>query len=77
LNNSAFWIGLYPNPYFKILDKPVAAIVERVNPDFYRPAAANITITLPMQASPPAQVEPGAAKEPALPAAPLPAGVAH
>ena len=73
----AFWIGLYPKPFFKVLDKPVAAIVERVNPDFYRPAAANITITLPMQASPPTLAEPGAAKEPASSAAPQPAGVAH
>jgi NADH-quinone oxidoreductase subunit M len=28
----AFWIGLYPQPYFKILERPVAAIVERVHP---------------------------------------------
>ena len=27
----AFWIGLYPKPFFDILDKPVATIVERVN----------------------------------------------
>ena len=26
----AFWIGLYPKPYFRILEKPVAQIVERV-----------------------------------------------
>jgi NADH-quinone oxidoreductase subunit M len=32
----AFWIGLYPKPYFEILEKPVAAIVERVRPDYYR-----------------------------------------
>jgi len=25
-----FWIGLYPKPFFDILDKPVAAIVERL-----------------------------------------------
>jgi len=25
-----FWIGLYPKPFFEILDKPVAAIVERL-----------------------------------------------
>jgi NADH-quinone oxidoreductase subunit M len=25
-----FWIGLYPKPFFEILDKPVTAIVERV-----------------------------------------------
>ena len=40
----AFWIGLYPKPFFKVLDKPVAAIVQRVNPDFYRPAAAKLTV---------------------------------
>jgi NADH-quinone oxidoreductase subunit M len=28
----AFWIGIYPKPYFDILDKPVAQIVERVKP---------------------------------------------
>jgi NADH-quinone oxidoreductase subunit M len=27
-----FWIGLYPKPFFEILDKPVAYIVERVDP---------------------------------------------
>jgi NADH-quinone oxidoreductase subunit M len=31
----AFWIGLYPKPFFKVLEKPVAAIVARVNPSFY------------------------------------------
>jgi NADH-quinone oxidoreductase subunit M len=39
----AFWIGLYPKPFFNVLDKPVTAIVQRVNPDFYRPAAANLS----------------------------------
>jgi NADH-quinone oxidoreductase subunit M len=48
----AFWIGLYPKPFFKVLDKPVTAIVERVNPDFYRPAAASVTQMLPGQDSP-------------------------
>jgi NADH-quinone oxidoreductase subunit M len=28
----AFWIGLYPKPHFDVLDKSVAAIVERVKP---------------------------------------------
>jgi NADH-quinone oxidoreductase subunit M len=27
-----FWIGIYPKPYFDILQKPTAALVERVNP---------------------------------------------
>ncbi|HZM68816.1 MAG TPA: hypothetical protein VFB95_00450, partial [Candidatus Cryosericum sp.] len=25
-----FWIGLYPKPFFEILDKPVAEIVQRL-----------------------------------------------
>ncbi|HZT40431.1 MAG TPA: NADH-quinone oxidoreductase subunit M [Bryobacteraceae bacterium] len=32
----AFWIGLYPKPYFDILAKPVAQIVERVRPGYYQ-----------------------------------------
>jgi NADH-quinone oxidoreductase subunit M len=31
----AFWIGLSPQPYFKVLDRPVATIVERVHPGYY------------------------------------------
>ncbi len=31
----AFWIGLYPKPYFQVLEKPVAKIVERVQPGYY------------------------------------------
>ncbi len=31
----AFWIGLAPQPYFRILDRPAALIVERVHPGYY------------------------------------------
>ncbi|MCP5115060.1 MAG: NADH-quinone oxidoreductase subunit M, partial [bacterium] len=31
----AFWIGLYPKPFFDIIDRPVAQIVERVQPGYY------------------------------------------
>ena len=31
----AFWIGLYPKPFFHVLEKPVANIVQRVRPDYY------------------------------------------
>jgi NADH-quinone oxidoreductase subunit M len=31
----AFWIGLNPQPYFRILERPVAQIVERVRPGYY------------------------------------------
>jgi NADH-quinone oxidoreductase subunit M len=32
----AFWIGLNPQPYFHVLDRPVAQIVERVQPGLLR-----------------------------------------
>jgi len=32
---------VYPKPFFAVLDKPVNAIVERLNPDFFKsPQAA-------------------------------------
>jgi NADH-quinone oxidoreductase subunit M len=31
----AFWIGLNPQPYFHVLERPVAQIVERVRPGYY------------------------------------------
>lgn len=31
----AFWIGLHPQPYFRVLDRSVAQIVERVRPGYY------------------------------------------
>ena len=34
----AFWIGLNPQPYFHVLDRPVAQIVERVQPGYYAAA---------------------------------------
>ena len=39
----AVWIGVYPKPYFEILEKPVARIVERVRPGYFEshPAAAD------------------------------------
>jgi NADH-quinone oxidoreductase subunit M len=35
----AFWIGLYPKPFFAYIDKPVERIVQRVNPGFYQQAS--------------------------------------
>jgi NADH-quinone oxidoreductase subunit M len=31
----AFWIGLSPQPYFKVLERSTAQIVERVHPGYY------------------------------------------
>jgi NADH-quinone oxidoreductase subunit M len=36
----AIWIGVYPKPYFEILQRPVAQIVERVRPGYFGPTAA-------------------------------------
>ena len=31
----SLWIGIYPQPYFRVLERPVAQIVERVRPGYY------------------------------------------
>jgi NADH-quinone oxidoreductase subunit M len=38
----AFWIGIYPRPFFALIDKPVEEIVKRVNPDFYKAERAKL-----------------------------------
>src|SRR5712664_265463 len=47
----AFWIGIYPKPFFAIIDKPVQKIVQQVNPGFYQaertPAPAAETHAVP------------------------------
>src|SRR5246127_3811940 len=35
----AIWIGVYPKPYFDILEKPVQQLVERVRPNYYQGGA--------------------------------------
>jgi NADH-quinone oxidoreductase subunit M len=32
----AFWIGIYPKPFFTYLDQPVARIVQQASPDYYK-----------------------------------------
>jgi NADH-quinone oxidoreductase subunit M len=34
----AIWIGVYPKPYFDVLEKPVAQLVERVRPGYFAAA---------------------------------------
>jgi NADH-quinone oxidoreductase subunit M len=36
----AIWIGVYPKPYFEILEKPVEQLVERVKPGYHQGRAA-------------------------------------
>ena len=57
----AFWIGLYPKPFFDVLDKPVNAIVERVNPDFFKRPQATSAALPPSSAIPAGLEVPAAA----------------
>jgi NADH-quinone oxidoreductase subunit M len=39
----AVWIGVYPKPFFDIIEKPVTQLVERVRPGYFNsPAQANL-----------------------------------
>jgi NADH-quinone oxidoreductase subunit M len=54
----AFWIGIYPAPLFKVLDKPVQQLVERYNPTYYAaPSATNVSAPAPAAAAAPATLE--------------------
>lgn len=48
-----FWIGIYPKPFFRVLDAPVTQLIETVNPGYYSAIApAKLRATTP--AAPPA-----------------------
>jgi NADH-quinone oxidoreductase subunit M len=68
----AFWIGLYPKPFFKVLEKPVTAIVERVNPSFFQ-APPTVGAAAPHER----RVVPAALAEPPADPADPAGGVAH
>jgi NADH-quinone oxidoreductase subunit M len=48
----AVWIGLYPKPYFDILEKPTAQLVERVRPGYFQGRAAAASLGRPAAAQP-------------------------
>jgi len=37
-----FWMGIYPKPFFTLIEKPVQKIVEQVNPGFYQAEHAKL-----------------------------------
>jgi NADH-quinone oxidoreductase subunit M len=41
------WIGVYPKPYFDLLERPVQQIVERVRPDYYQGGAQRAAAVKP------------------------------
>jgi NADH-quinone oxidoreductase subunit M len=47
----AFWIGIYPKPFFAYIDRPVDKIVHQVNPDFYKANRSQLA-ELPASAAP-------------------------
>jgi NADH-quinone oxidoreductase subunit M len=56
----AFWIGIYPKPFFGYINSPVEKIVHQVNPDFYKAAGQSVVLQQAVPASqtlpaPPAQ----------------------
>ena len=38
-----FWIGLYPKPFFRVMEKPVDYIVQKVDPDYAEAVAAEVS----------------------------------
>ncbi len=66
----AFWIGLYPKPFFQILATPVNNLVATVRPDYpglQKPVVAAQPATVSPTGTPAAQPEPTKATEPAKP----------
>jgi NADH-quinone oxidoreductase subunit M len=62
----AFWIGVYPKPFFDVLDKPVNALVERLNPSFFKTSQAAMEVApVPQGAGPAGAPGRGALRAPA------------
>jgi NADH-quinone oxidoreductase subunit M len=58
----AFWIGIYPKPFFRYLEKPVQQIVEMVNPGYYKSAEMKPPAAeTPVPAPAPGEAQPGGA----------------
>jgi NADH-quinone oxidoreductase subunit M len=46
----AFWIGIYPKPFFRVLEQPVQLIVQQVNPGYF--AAEHVAAPSAVNAAP-------------------------
>jgi len=58
----AFWIGVYPKPFFRYLDKPVEQIVKRVNPGYYARPEGNKKVWVEIRPAAAAAPQPAANK---------------
>jgi NADH-quinone oxidoreductase subunit M len=57
----AFWIGIYPKPLFRVLDRPVQEIIEQVNPGYYGAPPLQPAASIP---APPAPSAPDTGSQP-------------
>jgi NADH-quinone oxidoreductase subunit M len=64
-----FWIGIYPGPLFRVIERPVQLIVEQVNPGYYGAERA----ATPAAAPAPTPAEAGVAM-PGMPGMTMPSG---
>jgi NADH-quinone oxidoreductase subunit M len=67
----AFWIGLYPKPFFQILEQPVNQLVQTVRPDYPLPPGAVTATNEPAVLAVPAAVAANPTTVQARPAAPV------
>src|SRR6266481_3142697 len=68
-----FWIGIYPKPLFRVLERPVQQIVEQVNPGYYGAERAAAPATVPAQAPEvTGGTTPGASSMPGMPGMSMP-----
>ncbi len=61
---AAFWIGIYPKPFFRYLNPPVEKVVRIVNPNYYNVDRAKLPVKMPEAANgsreqPPQEVRAG------------------
>ena len=58
----SLWIGMYPAPFIRYIEKPVNSVVKQIKPDYVIPgqagATTTITTTPPVTISAPVQVRP-------------------
>ena len=47
-----FWIGIYPKPYFEVLEKPIARIVERLQVEEEAPSVTAAVPEIPSEETP-------------------------
>jgi NADH-quinone oxidoreductase subunit M len=54
----AFWIGIYPKPLFRVLERPVQQIVQQVNPGYFAAQGASAAGVVADNAAPSATAAP-------------------